>query len=171
MVNNFLYPCHLYRSLLDIDPEDAEMDIETDNGPSSVKTALLPSLVPPLMALIQPTSLSFPPLAAPSPNPPITSALSAVHVGAFECLTNVFLGISTFGNAAVSQDKAAGKKVWDDIWSTLGLVGTESGPGQERRQEIWENAVGVLWGVSNVWKGALVSYRGTTLMFILNLLS
>jgi hypothetical protein len=124
---------------------------ETPDAPT-----FLPFLVPPLMALIQPTSLSFPPLASLSPHPPITSALSAIHVCAFECLNNIFLSLASSPSQGVSVDKAAGQKVWDDIWAALGVVGTETGLGQERRQEIWEIAVGVLWGIGSVWKGSLV---------------
>jgi hypothetical protein len=139
-----------------LDAPDVEMDedIPAANAPS---TSFLPSLVSPLLALLQPTSLSFPPLAAPSPHPPTTSALSAIHIAALECLNNVFLSLATSPNAGVSADKDCGRKVWADVWAALAAVGTENGLGQERRQEMWEVAVGVLWGVSIVWKGALVS--------------
>ncbi|KAJ7597426.1 armadillo-type protein [Mycena floridula] len=139
----------------DASVEDASMDIEEDNISSNESTAMLPALVPPLLALIHPTSLSFPPLAAASLYPPITSALSAVHVSALQCLGNIFLGLSVHGNPAVSQDTTAGRKVWEDVWSALAVVGTESGLGQERRKDIWEASAGVLWGVGNVWKGQM----------------
>jgi len=39
----------------------------------------------------------------------------------------------------------------------LGAVGTNvDKPGQERRRNVWEIGVGVLWGIANVWKGKLV---------------
>lgn len=138
------------------DASDIEMegDAPAAHIPS---TSFLPSLVSPLLALLQPTSLSFPPLAAPSPHPPTTSALSAIHISALECLNNVFLSLATSPNPSVSADKDSGRKVWADIWSALAAVGIETGPGQERRQEMWEVAVGVLWGVGIVWKGVLVS--------------
>lgn len=48
--------------------------------------------------------------------------------------------------------------VWRQVWAALEAVGTDvDGPGQERRREFWEVAVGVLWGVAVVWKGVLVS--------------
>lgn len=130
-------------------------------NPAKSETAssvtLLPSLVPSLLALIQPTTLSFPPLAAPSPHPPTTSALSAIHISAMECLNNIFLSLATSSSPSVSADVEAGNKVWNGVWGSLGVVGTELGLGQERRMEMWEIGVGVLWGVAIVWKGTLVS--------------
>ncbi|KAF9469766.1 armadillo-type protein [Collybia nuda] len=131
-------------------------DVEMEDVPAiPPSTSFFLSLVSPLLALLRPTSLSFPPLAAPSPHPPTTSALSAIHISALECLNNIFLSLATSPNPSVSADKNSGMKLWVDIWSALAAVGTETGPGQERRQEFWEIAVGVLWGVGIVWKGIL----------------
>ncbi|GLB35792.1 putative ARM repeat-containing protein [Lyophyllum shimeji] len=140
---------------LDVDESDADMkeDTPTAGAPSP---SFLPTLVAPLLALIQPTSLSFPPLASPSVHPPTTSALSAVHISALECLNNLFLSLATSPYPGVSSDNEAGRKVWDEVWAALAAVGTETGPGQERRQGMWHLAVGVLWGVGNVWKGSLI---------------
>ncbi|KAF9270677.1 ARM repeat-containing protein [Marasmius fiardii PR-910] len=142
------------------DLQEAEMDVEM-NGEQE-KTAYseqlsFPSLVPSLLNLIYPTSLSFPPLAAPSPHPPTTSALSAIHISAMECLNNIFLSLATSPNPKVKADQEGGRKVWNDLWAVLGVVGLESGLGQERRQELWAIAVGVLWGVGIVYKGSLVA--------------
>ncbi|KAJ3731951.1 armadillo-type protein [Lentinula guzmanii] len=126
---------------------------ETNDG--SANPTVLPSLVPSLLSLIQPTSLSFHPLAASSPHPPTTSALSAIHISAMECLNNIFLSLATFPNTSVSADAEGGRKVWNEVWASLGAVGTEFGLGQERRKEMWEIGVGVLWGVAVVWKGTL----------------
>lgn len=145
---------------------DMEEDLPSTEGPT---TSFLPSLVPPLLALTHPTSLSFPPLAAPSPHPPTTSALSAIHISALECLNNVFLSLTTTPNPSISADRDSGSKVWDEIWSALAVTGTETGLGQERRQEMWEVAVGVLWGIGNVWKGSLVSFRFNLHCFLLSL--
>ncbi|KAF8079006.1 armadillo-type protein [Lyophyllum atratum] len=137
--------------------DEADVDMQEDTPATAAPSAsFLPTLVAPLLALIHPTSLSFPPLASPSPHPPTTSALSAIHISALECLNNVFLALATNPNPNVSADRDAGRKVWDEIWSALTAVGTEAGLGQERRQEMWHVAVGVLWGVGNVWKGSLV---------------
>lgn len=143
---------------LGFDDDEADVDMQEDvpqkNAPT---TSFLPALVSPLLALIHPTSLSFPPSAAPSSHPPTTSALSAIHISALECLNNVFLSLATTLNPSVSSDHNSGRQVWNEIWSALAVVGIETGLGQERRQEMWEVAVGVLWGIGNVWKGSLVS--------------
>lgn len=141
---------------------DVEMDADDrqQTGASTPSPAsFLSTLVQPLLTLIRPTSLSFPPFASPSPHPPTTSALSAIHVAATECLNNIFLSLSTSPNPTIVADREAGRRTWDEVWLALGVVGTEFGPGQERRQEIWENAVGVLWGVGKVWKGSLVRFQ------------
>ncbi|KAK0465459.1 armadillo-type protein [Desarmillaria tabescens] len=140
--------------------EDMDVDVSAINGdkPDSEQSetvSLLPSLVPALLALAQPTSLSFPPLASVSVHPPTTSALSGIHVSALECLNNIFLSLARVPNSSVSSDKEAGQKVWKDVWSALSIVGTDFGMGQERRREVWEISVGVLWGIGNVWKGSL----------------
>ncbi|KAF8921881.1 armadillo-type protein [Mucidula mucida] len=148
------------------DPEDdntameEELDVEmstdaTEKTPNVDTTSLLPALVPALLRLIQPTSLSFPPLASASIHPPTTSALSGIHISALECLNNIFLSLARTPNPSVSSDKAAGSDVWNNIWAALRVVGTEFGLGQERRREFWEVSVGVLWGVGTVWKGSL----------------
>jgi len=119
-------------------------------------TALLPELVRPLSSLIQPTSLSFPPPSSSSIHPPTTSVLGAIHVSAFECLNNIFLSLSTSPNAELAADEVAGRGVWSEIWAALSKVGLDIAPGQELKQEIWETAIGVLWGIGNIWKGKLV---------------
>lgn len=138
---------------------DTDMDMQGNpsvDAASSPPSSFLPILVQPLLALIHPTPLSFPPKMGPSPHPPTTSALSAIHVAAFECLNNIFLSLFTTANPAVTEDQNSGRKIWNEVWSALTAVGTESGPGQERRHEIWELATGVLWGIGNVWKGSLI---------------
>jgi len=60
-------------------------------------------------------------------------------------------------NAEISSDANSGRTVWDGIWSALGLIGTQTGLGQERRQEAWNVAVGVLWGIGRIWKGSITS--------------
>jgi len=122
----------------------------------NTRPSFLTTLVVPLLCLVQPTALSFPPLSAQSIHPPTTSALSAIHVAALECLNNIFLSFSSALNPSISADLNSGLTVWNDLWSALRLVGTETGLGQERRQEFWDVAVGVLWGVGRVWKGFLI---------------
>ncbi|OCH95725.1 ARM repeat-containing protein [Obba rivulosa] len=152
----------------DGEDEDEDMDAETDEDavpeedntqlPASSAPAYFDSLVYPLLTLIQPTPLSFPPLAGPSPHPPTTSVLSAIHISALECLNNIFLSMATTAaRRSLDVDAENGRKLWHEIWRSLSKVGTEiSGAGQERRREMWGLAAGVLWGVGNIWKGALV---------------
>lgn len=138
--------------------DDALMDtgdVPEPNGSSG--QSYLTTLVAPLLTLVQPTALSFSPLAAQSIHPPTTSALGAVHIAALECLNNIFLSFSTVPNLSVTSDTDGGLRVWHGIWSALSLVGTQAGLGQERRKEFWDVAVGVLWSVGRVWKGHLVS--------------
>lgn len=124
----------------------------------------VPSLVKPLLALIQPTPLSFPPpTGGPSPHPPTTSVLTAIHICALECLNNIFLSLASPARAHTplatpGVDRDSGVQIWNEVWLALAAVGTDiRGPGQERRGEMWAAAVGVLWGIANVWKGVLVS--------------
>jgi hypothetical protein len=151
------------------DAEDADQDVEEEadlmaddstraNGlPSGDATfAQLSPLLEPLLHLAHPTALSFPPPDGPSPHPPTTSALGAVHVCALECLNNLFLGLAAAQRPAISANAQAGTSVWNQVWAALQAVGTVEGRGQERRRDMWENGVGVLWGISNVWKGVLV---------------
>jgi hypothetical protein len=130
------------------------------NGNGDAAFAHLSPLLPPLLALIQPTLLSFPPVGGgASVHAPTTAALGSLHVCALECLHNLVLGLATRG-ASVGGDKAAGAQVWAQVWAALDAVGAPAaapGPGQERRGEMWETAAGVLWGVAGIWKGGLVS--------------
>lgn len=143
---------------------DIDMALEQEsstNQAAPTKPTFFRSLISPLLALIQPTILSFSPPDGPSPHPPTTSALSAIHISAFECLNNTFLSLrhasSSSGSYIPNSDADSGNKIWNEIWRALGVVGTDVDiPGQERRKQMWEIGVGVLWGVANMWKGALV---------------
>lgn len=143
----------------DVDTEMVIDDATSANLMVPGSATFLPTLVQPLLALIHPTPLSFPPVGGLSPHPPTTSALSAIHVGALECLNNIFLSLSTTPNPNVASDGDSGRKVWDEVWAALTAVGVETGPGQERRQEIWEVAIGVLWGIGIIWKGFLIPHE------------
>ena len=142
--------------------DEEEVDMDPQPQKASAPSAL-PSIVEPLLTLIQPTPLSFPPTAgSASPHPPTTSALSAIHISAFECLNNIFLSLASPAQLqtrgfASDADREAGPKVWDAVWRALGAVGTDvDSPGQERRRDAWQIGVGVLWGVAILWKGVLV---------------
>ncbi|KAH9897678.1 armadillo-type protein [Cubamyces lactineus] len=146
------------------DAEDIDMTIEADTsaapGDAPNSPAFFTTLVAPLLKFVQPTALSFPPLGAPSPHPPTTSALSAIHISALECLNNIFLSMATSArgrSSSLGLDSTSGRAVFEAVWGALRLVGTEvSAAGQERRREMWDIAVGVLWGVGNLFKGALI---------------
>ncbi|KAG2159597.1 ARM repeat-containing protein [Suillus bovinus] len=139
--------------------EDVTDDMALDHTPITNGTTTashLPALVEPLITLIQPVRLSFPPAAGQSSHPPTTSVLSAIHVSALECLNNIFLSLSASPSPELAAACASGKHIWDGVWAALGSVGTEITRGQERKKEMWEIGVGVLWGVGNIWKGSLV---------------
>ncbi|EIW86944.1 ARM repeat-containing protein [Coniophora puteana RWD-64-598 SS2] len=141
------------------DASDEEMVVEDgfsgERPAPSQSTRILPSLVEPLLALVRPTDLSFPPAAEQSPHPPTTSALGGIHVCALECLNNIFLSLSASPHPELSADTQSGQKLWDEMWTSLNLVGTNIGRGQERKKDVWEIAIGVLWGIGNIWKGSL----------------
>jgi hypothetical protein len=153
----------------EVDEEEDEAIIADDKisneSPNEEETpstplSLLSSLTPPLLTLSAPTPLSFPPVSFPSLHPPTTSVLSTIHLRALECLNNLFLCINEKELVGDAEIEGA-KKVWADIWvSVLGKVGVEgvSALGQERRKEMWEVGVGVLWGLARVCRTHLVSY-------------
>ena len=166
---------------------DVEMDTDASNSqPKTANTAaptptLLPSIIDPLLSLIQPTSLSFPPSSSTNTStgsntarahPPTTSALGAIHVCALECLNNAALALAISSEGVESEstkvrgDAETGRRVWNALWSALGVVGLEGGLGQEKRKEIWEVSVGVMWGIGGIWKGSIVSFIITTIIII-----
>jgi len=126
--------------------------VESNNS-HNASSSFLPTLLEPLLALIQPTELSFP---APSPHPPTTSALGAIHITAYECLSNAFLALAA-APGSMASDVQAGHRVWSGVWAALAGAGSPLGfaPGSTR-ETVWDVAVGVLWGVGTVWTGKLV---------------
>ncbi|KAH9065579.1 ARM repeat-containing protein [Lactarius vividus] len=144
------------------DADDSAMDetpdepMALDEPPSHNGTpapSFLPTLLEPLLALIQPTELSF---SAPSPHPPTTSALGAIHIAAFECLSNAFFALAA-APAAAASDVQVGRRVWAAVWAALAGAGSpaDAAPGSARAA-VWDVAVGVLWGVGTVWPGQIV---------------
>jgi len=123
-----------------------------NSTPAPNSTSFLPTLLEPLLALIQPTELSF---STPSPHPPTTSALSAIHIAALECLSNAFFALAT-ASAAATSDVQVGQRVWAAVWAALAGAGSpaEAAPGSARAA-VWDVAVGVLWGVGTVWPGKI----------------
>ncbi|KAL5536078.1 hypothetical protein ACEPAF_4183 [Sanghuangporus sanghuang] len=159
---------------MDITEPEYESELEVQaNGTAHPPPSFLPNILPPLLTLLQPTPLSFPPADTGSAvhllpvHPPTTSALSAIHISALECLNNACLALSIAqadsgsggsGSSvrAPQADVEDGRRLWSAIWSALGSVGLQVGRGQERRREMWEIAVGVLWGIGGTWKGSIV---------------
>ncbi|THH26612.1 hypothetical protein EUX98_g7581 [Antrodiella citrinella] len=145
---------------------DADMLLDESSGPSdlhTISTSFLPALVAPLLPLVQPTLLSFPPpTGGPSPHPPTTSVLSAIHICAMECLNNIFFSLASprkGQNPSINlrSEVESATHVWSEVWRALDAIGTDfETPGQERRREMWQLGVGVLWGIGVVWKGVLV---------------
>lgn len=144
----------------------------SDEDVGGTPTSLLDALLTPLIALARPTPLSFPPPALPSVHPPTTSVLGAIHIRALECLNNLFVGMKERPTSTAVEDSPEEKElvqgavnVWNQVWSAdlLGAVGEPPGtpgsvwvPGQERKAEMWNVAVGVLWALARVCRGALV---------------
>ena len=131
--------------------DDATLEPNTSDTPAA--PSFLPTLLEPLLALIQPTELSFP---IPSPHAPTTSALSAIHIAAFECLSNAFFALAAAPGSAAS-DVQAGQRVWSTVWAALAGAGDLIQSFQLSAQAaVWNVAVGVLWGVGAVWTGKIV---------------
>lgn len=73
-----------------------------------------------------------------------------------ECLNNAFLSLAPNVSPTIAADVDSGSRVWEAVWNALSATGTEIKPGQEKKTEIWETAVGVFWGVGIVWTGKMV---------------
>ncbi|KAH9950943.1 ARM repeat-containing protein [Amylocystis lapponica] len=128
------------------DPETTRAGMTQDDEPSTKRRAPPPTFFQALSRRCL-YSYSRHPFISPSlravATPPTTSALSAIHVGALSPATH-------------NLDVDSGQKAWTELWRALEAVGTAvSGAGQERRREMWEIGVGVLWGVGSVWRGKL----------------
>lgn len=133
---------------------DCATPVEPNDSHTPTAPSFLPTLLEPLLVLIQPTELSFP---APSPHAPTTSALGAIHAAAFECLSNAFFALAAAPGSAAS-DVHVGQRVWSTVWNALAGAGNplQSAPGSARAA-VWDVAVGVLWGVGAVWTGKIAS--------------
>ena len=112
-------------------------------------------LLKPLLALIQPTELSFSmPL---SPDTPMTSALGMIHIATFECLSNVFLALAAVPGSVLSSKVQAGQLVWSTIWTVLtGLGGPIKAVLGSTCTVVWNIVVGLLLGVGTVWLGKII---------------
>jgi hypothetical protein len=128
---------------------------------SSTSFELVSSIVPPCLAYIQPTPFSYPPSFQPSPHPPTTSALQAIHIAALECLNNVCLSIAQQGlsSSNTANQSFAGliKAVWDEIWKMLAVLGVPEpsgiSAGPRQKLDVWNISLGVLWSVARIRRG------------------
>jgi len=151
-----------------------QLDPPTSNGDSILNSestnTLITLLTGPLISLIYPTPLSFPPSPTdPSPHPPATSALSNIHIRALECLNNLFLAVDEALNGAngkisfTAEDRQGIIGIWNSVWQALGAVGKVVSDGKitavkglERKRELWDLVVGVLWGIGRIGRGYIV---------------
>ena len=160
---------------MEADEEMVEEDAPPTNGTPSFNGPKKPSdyleaLIPTLLPLIRPTSLSYAPPFQQSLHPPTTSALGALHIAALECLNNVSLtladaldGVSQehtgIANGA-GHSSAAGlvMNAWGEVWTMLATMGRPEGigAGPEKKKEAWLVALGVLWAVGRICRGHLV---------------
>lgn len=143
--------------------EEADAPMSTDETPATSQSNIsqFTTLVLPLLSLIEPTHMSFPPPGSASIHPPTTSALGAIHICALECLNNLFLSLTTSSRPLADSEKAQGVTIWSLLWAALGKVGDPRAVETTKEQKsFWETAIGVLWGVSIVFKGAIVPEEG-----------
>ena len=141
------------------DGEDADALMATDKPPTTSRPDLprFAFLVSPLLSLIEPTQLSFPPPGSPSIHPPTTSVLGAIHLCALECLNNLFLSLATSHRSLTEAEMTQGTTIWNSLWTALEKVGDPRTAKFAKDQKIyWETAIGVLWGTSIVFKGVIV---------------
>lgn len=118
------------------------------------------TLTEPLLKLACPTEISFPPIGKAASHPSITQAMAFVHVRALDCLNNLFLsfGLSSDSKSVVENDAEAMHSIWNELWTILHIVGIRSEPGQEQRAEMWNSAMGALWGVAQACRAHLVCF-------------
>jgi len=148
---------------------DGDAQMTTDETPTASQSNLsrFAFLVTPLLSLIEPTHLSFPPPGSPSIHPPTTSALGAIHLCALECLNNLFLSLATSHRPLTDAERAQGAPVWGSLWTTLGKVGDPRAANFTQEQKsFWETAIGVLWGASTVFKNFIVPEEGQVQLLV-----
>ncbi|KAF9786699.1 ARM repeat-containing protein [Thelephora terrestris] len=139
--------------------EDTDDQMATDETPAASQPNLsrFAFLIPTILSLIEPTHLSFPPPGSPSIHPPITSALGSIHLCALECLNNLFLSLATSHRYITDAERAQGMTIWNSLWTVLQKAGDLRSAAITKEQRLfWETAIGVLWGVSIVFKGIIL---------------
>ncbi|CAE6387250.1 unnamed protein product [Rhizoctonia solani] len=151
--------------------QSAEDDAPMDEEPSSLLPSpeadqnsikLLTTLIPLLLSLSTPTSMSFPPSSSTATitteptHLPTTSALTAVHISALECLSNLLLSFPTSDTGPVNPVTAeVAVAAWPRAWATL-TASINAPSTTDRRMELSVAALGVLWGLARLARGVLV---------------
>ncbi|CUA76366.1 HEAT repeat-containing protein 3 [Mus musculus] [Rhizoctonia solani] len=147
--------------------DDAPMDEEElspTNPPEADQNSiqLLNTLTPLLLSLSTPTSMSFPPpttITTEPAHPPTTSALTAVHISALECLSNLLLSFPTSDTGPVNPATAqVAVASWPRAWSMLNSS-INAPSSTDRRLELSVAALGVLWGLGRLARGVLVPQK------------
>ena len=149
--------------------KDADYRMATDEipTPSQSNNSRFTSFISPLLPLIKPTHLSFPPPGSPSIHPPTTSALGAIHYSALECLNNLFLSLVTSPRFLTDTEKVRGTTIWNSLWTALEKVGDPRSAKITKEQKLfWETAIGVLWGVSIIFKGMIAPGEGQVQLLV-----
>lgn len=148
---------------------DGDAQMVTGETPTTSQSHLsrFVSLVSPLLSLIEPTHLSFPPPGSPSVHPPTTSALGAIHLCALECLNNLFLSLATSHRPLTDAERAQGPTIWGSLWTALGNAGDpRAAKFTQEQKSFWETAIGVLWGASTAFKNIIVPEEGQVQLLV-----
>ncbi|CAE6451747.1 unnamed protein product [Rhizoctonia solani] len=153
--------------------DDAPMDEELTpiDRPEADQNSLklLNTLTPLLLSLSKPTSMSFPPpttITTEPAHPPTTSALTAVHISALECLSNLLLSFPTSDTGPVNPATAeVAVAAWPRAWSTL-HSSINAPSSTDRRLELSVAALGVLWGLARLARGVLVPQKEQVEMLV-----
>ncbi|CAE6406722.1 unnamed protein product [Rhizoctonia solani] len=145
----------------DVAPMDEEPPFLSSPEVDQNSIKLLTTLTPLLLSLSTPTSMSFPPSSATATitteptHLPTTSALTAVHISALECLSNLLLSFPTSDTGPVNPVTAeVAVTAWPRAWTTL-TASINAPSTTDRRMELSVAALGVLWGLARLARGVL----------------
>ncbi|KAF8713751.1 ARM repeat-containing protein, partial [Rhizoctonia solani] len=156
--------------IIQSDADDAPMDEEPPSFLASPEAdqnsiKLLTTLIPLLLSLSTPTSMSFPPSSATATitteptHLPTTSALTSVHISALECLSNLLLSFPTSDTGPVNPATAeVAVAAWPRAWTTL-TASINAPSTTDRRMELSVAALGVLWGLARLARGVLAPQK------------
>lgn len=165
---------------------DMDDDSVADAVPLSNSTLSLFSTLPPLLlALAQPTPISFLPPATSAPTPtksliptssfdslsapspllaPLSELLTTLHVRALECLNNLFITIARSNSSSLST--AALQPIWSGVLSLVqslvstipnGQLGNVLEEEEDQRISLVSAGLGAVWGMSRLGLGVRLS--------------